>query len=364
MEAGTTRTGKSKPHHHLARPSGFTLIELLVVVAIIALLISILLPSLGRARDQAKKAKCGSGLRSLGQAVASCANQNNGYGPSWDDGEAGPGTQWFMYTWCDTLFDMGLLGTPDAQICPSDMRPDEATSIRCAPGQPYNRFVWVKTPGTNETPHRGVRSSFALNVLMHGNFPQDRYKDTARQVYAADGWWTWFGSINAAWLLYSRLNLGGQPSPTAIPNDGGSSIGWRHGQERSAQLLLCDGHVANLVPRTAGITNLQTLCGETVDTSRYFTWLPGESPSRFKYDKYATGSIPPLHGMPADVQDPQAVPAWVRAVQPPHLGGKGYVTGTNSDNWMPFGYPDELNAVWRTQHKAWEQLPNDQAARR
>ncbi|MGE0482402.1 MAG: type II secretion system protein [Phycisphaerae bacterium] len=63
------------------RRKGFTLIELLVVVAIIALLISILLPSLSRARELAKRAVCASNLRGIGQSEHIYANDNSEWFP-------------------------------------------------------------------------------------------------------------------------------------------------------------------------------------------------------------------------------------------------------------------------------------------
>lgn len=61
----------------MRRQSGFTLIELLVVVAIIALLIAILLPSLRGAREQGRVAVCLSNLHNIGIAAYSYVTENN-----------------------------------------------------------------------------------------------------------------------------------------------------------------------------------------------------------------------------------------------------------------------------------------------
>src|SRR5436190_16548494 len=88
-----------RPYMRINRRRAFTLVELLVVIAIIALLIAVLLPVLGRAKESANRSVCLSNHKQILLAISFYANDNKGYLPhcNWLGQETTAGVPGWLY---------------------------------------------------------------------------------------------------------------------------------------------------------------------------------------------------------------------------------------------------------------------------
>ena len=139
----------------------FTLVELLVVVGIIALLVAILLPVLGRARRQANTTTCLANLRAIGQTWNIYIAENRHHLPHlfWYNSGAIPDIHWHGF-WGGVMADRGL--PTGKMLCPEANQPSPAsfsagfgTVYHAWTGQYNTAGTVIRYPGSPLTPWDG-----------------------------------------------------------------------------------------------------------------------------------------------------------------------------------------------------------------
>ena len=162
---------QSKPK----RP-GFTLAELLVVCGLIAMLLSLLLPVIGKARSAAQATRCLSNLREMGNAWTMYIAGNRGYlmGRTWKVMDA-PDLAWHAY-WPGILENYGVRG--ELLTCPSAPEPIPTGASGGYGTADYSWSGQYVVPGT----------AIRLNLTQHrdGSYGMNRYL-TAGNGFGEDG---------------------------------------------------------------------------------------------------------------------------------------------------------------------------------
>jgi len=143
----------------VARKSGFTLIELLVVVAIIVVLISILLPSLAKARERSKILVCQVNTRSIGQLLLQYSSENNQWLPPAGDWTA-------SYLRLQNLDNTGYVQDVRMFRCPTDQI-NFTTWVRVVDGSAVHSSYKSESP----QPSGPIQWIFDINRV------QEFYKD-------------------------------------------------------------------------------------------------------------------------------------------------------------------------------------------
>ena len=166
----------------------FTLVELLVVIGIVAVLMGLLMPVLGKARAQANRVACLSNVKQLGTAILMYCNDNKGYFPTCAHAEQVAyehmPSDWVWWQANRDLNDSAIaryVGTGEALKavlrCPSDDPATHGKGLGMAPGQgPY-----LYSYSMNDALAANLRGGPYLSKITQWRAP-------ARKIMVTEAW--------------------------------------------------------------------------------------------------------------------------------------------------------------------------------